>query len=143
MNNKIFKMSVLLMLIVFVSASLHAQQGKMRKKVIDRNYNPATVETISGAVTDISNLNTWGLHVKVKTDKGIIGVHLGPQWFLKDKITILKGDNISVTGSKVKIDAEDVIIAKTVVKGIVSIQLRDDNGIPLWAGKGKGKGKFR
>ena len=136
------RMAVLLVLVVFMAAvSLQAQQGKMKQNTMARNYNPATVETISGSITDITSVNTWGVHIKVKTANGVTGVHLGPDWFIKGKITLSAGDSVSATGSKVQMDGETVIIAKTISKGNITVQLRNDNGVPLWAGSGKGKNR--
>ena len=129
--------SIIAFLAVTVT-ELPAQQGMGKGRYIaDRNYNPATVETVKGTVTDISTAGTWGIHITVKTEKETIGVHLGPEWFLKNKITIAKGDSITVVGSRVKQDGKDVIIAKTIQKNGTTVVLRDDNGVPGWAGQGK------
>ena len=134
-------LALLTVLVMFMTASLQAQQGKMRQNAMDRNYNPATVETVNGSITDIISVNTRGLHIKVKTASGIISVHLGPDWFIKEKITLAVGDSVTATGSKVQMNGEAVIIAKTVCKGTITLQLRNDNGVPLWAGSGKGKNR--
>jgi hypothetical protein len=43
-----------------------------------------------------------------------------------------KGDEIAVTGSKVKQDGADLVLAREVVKGNVTLVLRDDKGNPVW-----------
>ncbi len=134
-------LAILVVSVIMASISLQAKQGKIRQNTADRNYNTSTVETISGTVTDITSLNKWGIHISVKTSSGIMGVHLGPEWFLKDKISLAAGDTVTVTGSKVNMGGENVIIAKSISKGNVTVQLRKDNGVPLWAGSGKGKNK--
>ncbi len=142
MNYKRRRMNISLILVVLMAAvSLQAQQGSMRQNAGKRNYDPATVETISGTVTDISTVNTWGIHIKVKTEMDVIGVHIGPGWFIKEKVTLTAGDNITATGSKVLVNGEYVIIAKTIIKGDITVRLRNDNGVPLWAGSGKGKNR--
>lgn len=134
-------LALLTVLVMFMTASLQAQQGKMRQNAMNRNYNTATVETISGSITEVANVNSWGLHIIVKTANGITGVHLGPDWFIKGKITLAAGDSITATGSKVKMNGETVIIAKTISKGNNTVQLRNDNGVTLWAGSGKGRNR--
>ena len=47
-------------------------------------------------------------------------------------ISFGKGDEIAVTGSNVKQDASDVILARALVKGADTLQFRDDKGSPLW-----------
>ncbi len=142
MNYKKNRIVVFLLMSVLMSAvSLQAQQGKMRQNSMNRNYNPATVVTISGTITDILSVNTWGMHIKMKTSDGVTGVHLGPEWFLKNKITLAAGDIVTAVGSKVNMNGENVIIAKTITKGTSTVQLRNDNGVALWAGSGKGKNR--
>jgi hypothetical protein len=47
-------------------------------------------------------------------------------------ISFSKGDEIAVTGSKVKQEASDVILAREVVKGTDTLLFRDDKGNPVW-----------
>jgi hypothetical protein len=103
---------------------------------MDRNYDPATVETIKGTVTEVNKAGAWGLHVMVKTENETIDVHLGPDWYLKNIISIAKGDVITVTGSRIQQDGENAIIAKSVQKSGAAVILRDDNGVPKWSGRG-------
>lgn len=106
----------------------------------DRMYNPATVETLSGAVevvdkvTPMKGMNS-GVHVMLKTDKETISVHLGPEWFVERLDTkIQKGDKIEVKGSRVTFAGKPAIIAAEVKKDDNTLVLRDSAGIPAWAG---------
>ena len=105
-----------------------------------RNYNPATVETISGTVESVDKITPvkgmyYGIHLLVKTDKEAVSVHLGPGWYIERLDTkIVKGDKIEVKGSRVTISGKPVIIAAEVKKGDTTLVLRDSAGIPAWAG---------
>ncbi len=106
----------------------------------NRMYNPATVETLTGTVeavdkvTPMKGMNA-GIHVVLKTDKETISVHLGPEWFVERLDTkIQKGDTIEVKGSRVIFDGKPAVIAAEVKKGDSTLVLRDNNGIPAWAG---------
>jgi len=124
-------------ILVMFTAHVSAQRsGGKGYNAVDRNYNPATVETIKGTVIEMNNTGTWGLHVTVKTEKETISVHLGPEWFLKDKIIISKGDTITAVGSRINQNGSDVIIAKSVQKNETLVVLRDDTGVPKWSGRG-------
>mgnify|MGYP001057387072 CR=1 FL=1 len=101
-----------------------------------KHYDKATVETRKGTVEDIKTIGRGGIHVTLKGDKGTIDVHLGPADYLDKKIKIAKGDVISVTGSRVTYDGVAAIIAREIDKGGVKVQLRKDDGTPLWAGHG-------
>jgi hypothetical protein len=105
-----------------------------------RNYNPATVETISGVVESVDKVTPLkgmysGIHLMVKTDKETISVDLGPEWYIERLDTkIEKGDKIEVKGSRVTLSGKPAIIAAEVKKGDSTLVLRDSAGIPAWAG---------
>lgn len=130
-----------------VSSAVFAQdQGKTgegwgKGSQYQRMYNPSTVETVSGEVVSIGTFTPAkgkgrGVHLELKTDKETISVHLGPAWYIDEQnVKIEKGDKIKVTGSRVTFEGKPVIIAKTVLFGNETIKLRDENGVPLWAGQ--------
>jgi hypothetical protein len=105
-----------------------------------RMYNPQTVETISGTVEAINRIRpakgmSYGIHVLVKTDKGSVDVHLGPQWYIENQdVKIEPGDEIQVKGSRVIYQNALTLIAAQVTKGNSVLVLRDDAGVPVWAG---------
>jgi hypothetical protein len=47
-------------------------------------------------------------------------------------ITFSKGDEITFTGSKVKQDGADMMLAREIVKGQDTLVFRDDKGKPVW-----------
>ena len=105
-----------------------------------RMYNPASVETLTGTVESVDKITPmkgmyYGIHLSLKTDKETIPVHLGPGWYIERLDTkIEKGDKIEVKGSKVIMMGKPAIIAAEVKKGESVLKLRDENGIPVWAG---------
>ena len=105
-----------------------------------RIFNPATVETVSGTVASIDKVTPMrgmhsGIHLTLKTDKGLVDVHLGPEWYIERQDTkIQKGDALEVKGSRVTISDKLAIIAAEVKKGDSVLILRDSNGVPAWAG---------
>ncbi len=105
-----------------------------------RMYNPATVETISGEITAIDKVTpmkgmSYGIHLTVKTDKETVSVMLGPGWYIERLDTKLaKGDKIELKGSRITYEGKPAIIAAEVKKGDAVLKLRDDNGVPVWAG---------
>jgi hypothetical protein len=105
-----------------------------------RMYNPATIETLSGVVESVDKVTPMkgmysGIHIMLKTEKETISVHLGPEWYVKRLDTkIQKGDSIEIKGSRVTFAGTPAIIASLVKKGDSTLVLRDDTGIPAWAG---------
>jgi hypothetical protein len=108
-----------------------------------RNYNPKTVETIQGNVVSVektpSKGRTYGIHLILQTDKETIPVHLGPGWYVeKQTPRIEPNETITVTGSRISVDGKPAIIAARVTKGNEILNLRDENGIPIWRRAGPG-----
>lgn len=103
-------------------------------------YNPATAETVSGEVVSVNRVTPMkgmgvGIHLRLKTNRETVSVHLGPAWYIERlDAGIEKGNEIEVTGSRVTIAGKPAIIAAKVKKGDALLKLRDDNGIPAWAG---------
>ncbi len=62
-------------------------------------------------------------------------VRLGPSWFLdQQKLVIQKGDAIDLAGSMIKYADGQVMLAQWVKKSDATVQLRDAEGYPMWAG---------
>jgi len=73
-------------------------------------------------------------HLLVKNGTETIDIYLCPQSFLADMgISFTKGDEIALTGSKVKQGEADLFLARAVVKGTDTLVLRDDKGQPIWS----------
>jgi hypothetical protein len=95
-------------------------------------------ETKTKGVVDEVNLLSFGtrkdfteLIIKSGDDK--IHIYVCPKPFEDEMgITFTKGDEIAVTGSKVKQDASDIILVRELIKGTDTLMFRDDKGNPVW-----------
>lgn len=127
-------------LVLLFAGNIYSQNGWGPGSSYNRMYDTKTVETISGSVISIDQILTdknmsVGIHLLLNTENGNVSIHLGPAWYIENQdIQIIKGDNVSVTGSKVTYNGDQVIIAKEVIKGDQLLKLRDENGFPLWSG---------
>jgi DNA/RNA endonuclease YhcR with UshA esterase domain len=66
-------------------------------------------------------------------DGKTLEVHVAASQMMKTyEITLNKGDQVEVTGSKVKFGGEDTILARQVVRGNDIYVFRDKNGKPAW-----------
>ena len=73
------------------------------------------------------------VHLMVKNGADTVDVYLCPKSFLDDMgVSFSKGDEIALTGSKVKAEEADLILAREVVKGNDTLVLRDEKGNPVW-----------
>jgi hypothetical protein len=72
-------------------------------------------------------------HLQVKDGTNSIDVYLCPKSFFDDMgMSFAKGDEITITGSKVKQGESDLVLAREVVKGNDTFSLRDGKGEPVW-----------
>jgi hypothetical protein len=105
-----------------------------------RLYDPKTVETVRGEVVAVETFTPMkgmspGVHLRLKTDKETTSVHLGPAWFIENQdVKIEAEDSVEVKGSRVTLDDRPAIIAAEVSKGDAVLRLRDERGVPFWAG---------
>ena len=105
-----------------------------------RIYDPKTTETITGEVTRIDTITplkgmSYGIHLVLQTDRETISVHLGPSWYIERlDMKLHRGDSVTVTGSRVAIKGRPLLIAAELKKGEAVLKLRDENGVPVWAG---------
>lgn len=112
-------------------------------------YNPATEVTINGTVDEVHEMlptraagnacrypHRWtGTHLTLKTDAGMLAVHVGPSDYLASKnFGIAKGDTLTILGSKVQYQGSDFLIAKEITKGSQVLKLRNSSGFPMWTG---------
>ena len=106
-------------------------------------YNVATEVTLTGTINEIQTMTgpagQGGVHLMLKTSTETIRVNLGPSWFLtQEKYAFAKGEAVTVTGSRVKMDASEVVIAREIKKGTQTMTFRDAKGFPKWSGRGRG-----
>jgi hypothetical protein len=72
-------------------------------------------------------------HLLIKNDKETFDVYLCPKSFFDDMgMGFNKGDELSFTGSIVKQDGTDLLLAREVSKGNDTFVLRDAKGSPVW-----------
>src|SRR5579883_578895 len=96
-----------------------AMPGKAQMHRGSPMYNPATEMTVKGSVEEVNLVKgpgRWGgTHLILKTEKESVDVHVGPSWFLaQNKMSFAKGDQVEVTGSRVKFGGKDALIAREI-----------------------------
>jgi hypothetical protein len=69
----------------------------------------------------------------IKSGDDKVHIYVCPKPFQEEMgISFSKGDQVAVTGSKVKQNASDVILARELVKRTETLLFRDDKGSPVW-----------
>src|SRR5215472_10219114 len=85
-------------------------------------YDLATETKMKGIVQEMKlpekGNEKQGARITLKSGTDTLDVYLCPKSYLDDMgATLAKGDDVTLTGSKVKQDGVDVILAREVVKG--------------------------
>ncbi len=119
---------------LFCTLSLVAQK-------VDTNapkYDVHTETKMKGTVDEVKlppkGSEKEAAHLLVKIGTDITDVYLCPKSFLDEMgVSFTKGEEIALTGSKVKQGETDLILAREVVKGTDTLLLRDEKGNPIWS----------
>jgi len=129
----LFRLSLFLLLCVSPALSQKAQpdDGTLPK------YDLHTETKTKGVVDEVKLLPLGTrkdfTELIVKSGDDMVHIYVCPKPFQDELgISFSKGDEIAVTGSKVKQEASDVILARELVKGTDTLLFRDDKGKPVW-----------
>lgn len=100
-------------------------------------YDPKTEAKSKGVVDDIKTLSLGSrkdfIQLIVKSGDDKLEAFVCPKPFEDEMgITFAKGDEITLTGSKVKQQDSEVILVRELVKGTDTLVFRDDKGSPVW-----------
>jgi hypothetical protein len=100
-------------------------------------YDPATETKLTGTVEELKFVPPSGgkpvAYLVIKSGADTLQVFLCPKTFLDQMgATFKPQDKVEVTGSKVKQDGEDLILAREVDKGDDMLTLRFKDGKPAW-----------
>ena len=105
-------------------------------------YDVQTETKIQGTIQDVTMPATGHekevVHLVVKVGNDTMDVYLCPKSFLDEMgIEFNRGDEIVLTGSKVKQGNVDLVLARQAQKGQDTLVLRDDKGNPVWVWNSK------
>jgi|SRR5271169_995553 len=99
-------------------------------------YDLHTETTVKGTVEEMKLPQKASeiAHLMLKNGTAVVDVYLCPKSFLEDMgVSFTKGEEVAVTGSKVKQDDADIILARAIEKGNDTVTLRDNKGTPVWS----------
>jgi hypothetical protein len=128
---------ILALAVFLVSLWLTPAFGQKTREKIPPKYDPQTETKMKVKVDDVimppKGSDKEVVHLLVKNGPDAMDVYLCPKSFLDDMgVSFNKEDEVALTGSKVKQNGADLILAREVVKGDTTLVLRDDKGNPVW-----------
>ncbi len=114
-----------------------AAWGQHPAKATGPKYDTAHEVKVKGVIDEIREVpgEFEGTQLVVKADSKTVIVHVAPADFLKEiETSFNKGDEITVVGAKVPDATGEEILAREITDGNNTATLRDDKGVPIWAG---------
>jgi len=105
-------------------------------------YDLQTETKLKGTIQDVTLPATGHekevVHLVMKIGNDTVDVYLCPKSFLDEMgMEFNKGDEITVTGSKVKQGDTDLVLARQAARGNDTLVFRDDKGNPVWTWNSK------
>ena len=115
----------------------NAQKRKGQMQGMPR-YDTATEVTLRGTITKVEShmgrMGWNGTHLVVSFESETLTVHVGPSNYIDQQgFSFAAGQQIEVTGSRIKFEGTDVLIAREIKKGEKVLTLRNSQGIPAWS----------
>ena len=101
-------------------------------------YNALAEVTLHGSVQSVQDYDckvsgAKGGHITVKTENGVLEVHVGPAQFMKDyDIHFTVGDAVTLVGDPVTFDGRKAMLVREIHRGQDRYTLRDKDGKPYW-----------
>lgn len=122
---------------LLAAAMVVAQEKKSSEPV--PKYDPSAEAVFKGTVDEVRDRQCpvsrgMGAHIVLKTTEGkTIEVHLATTKFVKSyELAFNKGDQLEVTGVKVKFEDVDTVLAREIKRGNDTFVFRDKEGRPIW-----------
>jgi hypothetical protein len=127
-----------LALLLFLVGAKHARAVDPAVPKYDAQTETKMKGTIEDVTLPASGHEKEIVHLVMKNGTETLDIYLCPKSFLDDMgIAFSKGDEITVTGSKVKQGENETVLAKQAEKGNDTLVLRDDKGNAVWAWSSK------
>jgi len=130
-----------LFLVAFAVLASHQTAAAAQKTVANSvpKYDKSTEAIFKGTVEEVKDRQCpvsggMGSHLLLKPSGGTaIEVHLALTKFVTQYVLVFKkGDELEVTGVKIKLDGTDTILARKIKHGSDEFLFRDSDGKPLW-----------
>lgn len=97
-------------------------------------FNPEKIETVSGKIVKVQYYDELRLIIYTDAKKPVL-VALRPIDYFAGQNKVLKpGDTVTVTGSMITVDDTPLMIATKIKEGNEEMQVRDNEGHPIWMG---------
>ena len=137
----IYKNIFLCLCVSFISLNMFSQtktDGWEEGSKYNKLFKITKIDTVTGFILQVENIPPMqgmaqGIILKVKSGNDTLLVHVCPKW-MSDllNINLQSKDEVIIEGGKAKCNGNTVFIATKLSANGIILQLRDDNGNPIW-----------
>ena len=122
--------AIMLVLVAIGAVSLVIAQGRAQGQ--GEAWDTDEVVTLDGVLTEVERP-----YATLKSDDLSYVVHLGPPWYWdKAGYEVKSGDEVSINGQLSRDGDEIHLYPHTIVRGGETFKLANENGVPVWSGRG-------
>lgn len=130
-------LGIILLIVTATAQSRSPSMPKAEGSDPTIKYDTATEVRLFGTVEEVRERNSpaalKGIHLVLDVDGRRYQIYVCPSAFLKFfDITLQRGDSLVITGSKVKVEGSDLVLARQMRKRNDVLELRDSKGNPYW-----------
>lgn len=129
MVRNIARLSVGVSAIVLLTGSLYAQTPRVK-------YDPAAETTVKATIVAVETRETAdGLDLVLLIDASgeELRVYAGPVMFVANSNVYYQcHDELTIIGTRVTFETGSWMLAREILKGGKTLQLRDSKGVPVW-----------
>ena len=123
--------------LALIAGTTYSQRRRGQTNAMPR-YDTATEVTLTGTITKVEThtgrMGWNGTHLVVSFGAETLTVHVGPSnYLIQQGFSFAAGEQIEVTGSRIKLEGNDVLIAREIKRGEKVLRLRNSQGIPAWS----------
>lgn len=126
-----FKTAIAIALFVILALPLCLAQNSSASP----RYEKSQETKLKGVVEEIQSTPAREVQLIVKMDGEKLEVYVAPESFLREmELSFAKGDQLEIVGAKHIVNGTPELLAREITRNSNTMTLRDDNGVPVWAG---------
>jgi hypothetical protein len=134
-SSKSSRKSILLVIALVCALPLIAEKPQeTNRPKYDLSTESKMKATVQEVTLPVKGSEKEIAHLLVKIGADTFDVYLCPKAFLDDMgVNFSQGEEIVLTGSRIKQGEAELILAREVVRGNDTLVLRDEKGNPIWS----------
>jgi hypothetical protein len=125
--------AAVVLFVLSLGAAPVVAQSLLQPAPLNGTVDQPIAGTIKAVATFRDAAGTVGVHLDLKTEDGLISVHLAPATFMgENNFSFYFGDQVEIIGNWTLLDGNAAVWAKAIRKGRTRLEFRNADGTPKW-----------